>query len=257
MRGEFGRPNAPIACSRSMVTPATQSPTTCGMLGVMRSEKQQQVFEFIGVYIGEHRRPPTNREIGVAVNIASTGHVDYHLSALVKRGLIVRDANTARGVRLTTEGETLLREGLGPDENGVHQFPVHLARQTVRVPIHGRIAAGAPIEAISDPADVIEVGADIADDACFALRVRGTSMIEDLIADGDVVIIRPSETANNGDTVVALINGSERGDATLKRFYREGNMIRLQPANQAMEPLYVPATDVRVQGKVIALIRRI
>jgi repressor LexA len=106
---------------------------------------------------------------------------------------------------------------------------------------------------------VIEVGLDIADDTSYALRVRGQSMVEDLIADGDIVIIRPGSTASNGDTVVALITSgsSEKGEATLKRFYREGNLVRLQPANQTMEPIYVRSEDLLVQGKVVALIRRI
>ncbi len=222
------------------------------------SDKQQQILEIIGAHLRDHRRPPTNREIGGAMAMSSTGHVDYHLGVLEKRGVIVRESNTARGVRLTGVGE----EFLGLVEAHVPPTAIGARGQarTVRVPIHGRIAAGAPIEAISDPADAIEVGTDLASDDCYALRVRGTSMIEDLIADGDIVIIRPAETAANGETVVALVTGpgaSERGDATLKRFYREGNMVRLQPANQAMAPIYVAASDLTVQGKVVALIRRI
>lgn len=221
------------------------------------SDKQQQVLELIGTYLRDHQRPPTNREIGAATGMTSTGHVDYHLTVLAKRGFIARESNTARGVRLTSAGEEIL--GVGLDDAA--PVPIgNFASRTVRVPIHGRIAAGVPIEAISDPTDVIEVGTDLATDDCYALRVRGTSMIEDLIADGDVVIVRPAETASNGETVVALVTGpgaSEKGDATLKRFYREGNMVRLQPANQSMQPIYVPSSDLQVQGKVVALIRRI
>jgi repressor LexA len=221
------------------------------------SDKQQQILEIIGSYLRDHRRPPTNREIGGAMGMSSTGHVDYHLGVLEKRGVIVRESNTARGVRLTSVGEDLLAAHDG--DSAPLQITSYLPR-TIRVPIHGRIAAGAPIEAVSDPADVIEVGTDLASEDCYALRVRGSSMIEDLIADGDIVIVRPTEVAANGDTVVALVTGSgasEKGDATLKRFYREGNMIRLQPANQAMQPIYVAASDLIVQGKVVALIRRV
>lgn len=227
------------------------------------SEKQQQILEFIGSHIREPRRPPTNREIGKKMDIGSTGHIDYHLTALDKKGFLVRDPNTARGVRLTPEGEMALgivsSANDTDDASGRTVIDFDRSRSTVRVPIHGRIAAGAPIEAISDPSDVIEVGLDIADDTSYALRVRGQSMVEDLIADGDIVIIRPGSTASNGDTVVALITSgsSEKGEATLKRFYREGNLVRLQPANQTMEPIYVRSEDLLVQGKVVALIRRI
>ena len=221
------------------------------------SDKQQQILEIIGTYLRDYRRPPTNREIGGAMGMSSTGHVDYHLGVLEKRGVILRESNTARGVRLTQVGEDLL--GVANDQAAPTSIGTQVPR-TIRVPIHGRIAAGAPIEAVSDPADVIEVGTDLASDDCYALRVRGTSMIEDLIADGDIVIVRPTEVASNGETVVALVTGpgaSEKGDATLKRFYREGNMVRLQPANQSMQPIYVAADDLTVQGKVVALIRRV
>ena len=191
------------------------------------SEKQQQILEFIGSHIREHRRPPTNREIGRKMDIGSTGHIDYHLTALDKKGFLVRDPNTARGVRLTPEGEMALgivsSANDTDDASGRTVIDFERSRSTVRVPIHGR------------------------------------SMVEDLIADGDIVIIRPGSTASNGDTVVALITSgsSEKGEATLKRFYREGNLVRLQPANQTMEPIYVRSEDLLVQGKVVALIRRI
>jgi repressor LexA len=205
------------------------------------SERQQQILRFIGDYIAEHDRPPTNREIGQAMNIGSTGHVDYHLSVLAKKGFIEREANTSRGLRLTSVSEP------------------HPRRRVFNVPVVGRIAAGAPIEAISDPSDAIELGDEFATDDAYALRVRGKSMIEDLIDDGDLVIVRPSQTASNGETVVALLtNGpSEHGEATLKRYFRERDRIRLQPANETMQPIYARPQDVQIQGRVIALIRRI
>jgi len=205
------------------------------------SERQRAILEFIAQYMEEHDRPPTNREIGQAVGISSTGHVDYHLSVLAKKGYIVREANTSRGLRLTSAAEG------------------HARRRVHTVPVVGRIAAGAPIEAISDPNDVIELSDDFATEDAYALRVRGKSMIEDLIDDGDLVIVRPAQTANNGDVVVALLtNGaSEYGEATLKRYFRERDRVRLQPANREMEPIYVSPEEVRIQGKVIGLIRRI
>jgi repressor LexA len=205
------------------------------------SDRQRQILTFISGYFAEHDRPPTNREIGQAMSIASTGHVDYHLSVLAKKGFIEREANTSRGLRLTAASEP------------------HPRRRVYHVPVVGRIAAGAPIEAITDPNDAVELGDDFASDDAYALRVRGTSMIEDLIADGDLVVVQPAETADNGDVVVALLNSeaSEHGEATLKRYFRERDRVRLQPANRTMEPIYARPQDVRIQGKVIALIRQL
>jgi repressor LexA len=205
------------------------------------SERQRQILDFIARYIEEHDRPPTNREIGQAMGITSTGHVDYHLSVLAKKGYIEREANTSRGLRLTPAVES------------------HVRRRVFHVPVVGYIAAGAPIEAITDPNDAIELSDDFATDDAYALRVRGKSMIEDLIDDGDLVVVRPAQTANNGDVVVALLtnSASEHGEATLKRYFREKDRIRLQPANREMEPIYVRPEDVQIQGKVIALIRRV
>ena len=205
------------------------------------SGRQRQMLEFIADYIAEHDRPPTNREIGQAMGIASTGHVDYHLSVLAKKGYIEREANTSRGLRLTAAGEP------------------HPRRRVYHVPVVGLIAAGSPIEAITDPNDAVELSEDFAADDAYALRVRGKSMIEDLIDDGDIVVVKPARTAANGEVVVALLtNGpSEHGEATLKRYYREPDRIRLQPANRSMDPIFVRPDDVEIQGKVVALIRRI
>lgn len=205
------------------------------------SDRQRQILDFISGYIAQHDRPPTNREIGQAMQIASTGHVDYHLSVLAKKGYIEREANTSRGLRLTSVAEP------------------HPRRRVFHVPVVGLIAAGAPIEAIADPNDAIELSDDFSAQDAYALRVRGKSMIEDLIDDGDLVVVQPTQTATNGDVVVALItnSASEHGEATLKRYYREQGHIRLQPANHEMQPLILKPGDVQVQGKVIALIRRI
>jgi repressor LexA len=205
------------------------------------SDRQRHILDFISAYTGEHDRPPTNREIGQAMGIASTGHVDYHLSVLAKKGYIEREANTSRGLRLTLVADPNPR------------------KRVYHIPVQGLIAAGAPIEAITDPNDAIELSDDFAAQDAFALRVRGKSMIEDLIDDGDLVVVSPSNTANNGDLVVALLTNtaSEHGEATLKRYFRDRDKIRLQPANQAMKPIFVRPEDIQVQGKVIALIRRI
>jgi repressor LexA len=207
----------------------------------MFSDRQRHILDFISGYIAEHDRLPTNREIGQAMGIASTGHVDYHLSVLAKKGYIECEANTSRGLKLTTAAEPNPR------------------KRVYHVPVQGLIAAGAPIEAISGPNDAIELSDDFAAQDAYALRVRGKSMIEDLIDDGDLVVVTPAQSANNGELVVALLtnSASEHGEATLKRYYRERDKIRLQPANQSMKPICVRPEDVQVQGTVIALIRRI
>ena len=204
------------------------------------SSRQQEMLDYILSHMNQHDRPPTNREIGQAMGIASTGHVDYHLTVLAKKGYIEREANTSRGITLTTMADPRPR------------------RRVTQVAVQGLIAAGAPLAAINDPNDTIELSDDFAPDGAFALRVRGKSMIEDLIDDGELVVVEPSDTAENGDLVVALLtNGaSEHGEATLKRYYRDRSKVRLQPRNQAMKPLLVDASDVQVQGKVIAVIRR-
>ena len=205
------------------------------------SERQREMLEFIGQHMAQNDRPPTNREIGQAMGIVSTGHVDYHLHALAKKGYLEREANTSRGLRLTAAADPRPRKR-------VHH-----------VPVQGLIAAGEPIEAVTDPNDAIELSGDFAAHDAYALRVRGKSMIGDLIDDGDLVVVSPSATAENGEMVVALLTGgaSEHGEATLKRYYRERDRVRLQPSNEAMKPIYARPEEVQVQGRVVALIRRV
>jgi SOS regulatory protein LexA len=131
----------------------------------------------------------------------------------------------------------------------------------LRIPLRGCIAAGAPIEASEDHDEYVDIASSVPrGEEVFALRVKGKSMIEDLIDDNDIVVVRAQQTAQDGDMVVALLtNGpSEAGEATLKRFYREkGGLIRLQPANEAMQPIMVSERDVQIQGKVISVIREV
>ena len=128
-----------------------------------------------------------------------------------------------------------------------------------RIPIIGRIAAGEPIEAVQGHPEELEVSEYVRDEGCYALKVKGKSMIEDLIDDGDIVVVRPQENADDGDIVVALMTDgpTSEGRATLKRLYRESGRIRLQPANSAMEPIYVNPEDLRIQGRVVSVIRQL
>jgi repressor LexA len=199
------------------------------------------MLEFIREFVRVHGYPPSIRDIGNAVDISSTSVVDYNLRVLQREGYLRRTREVSRGLELIDEVGDVT------------------PTRVVEVPVVGRIAAGQPIEAISDRAETLPLGADLATDGCYALQVKGKSMIEDLIDDGDLVIIRPQETASNGDIVVALLLDSEapEGVATLKRLYRERDRIRLQPANAAMEPIYVRPESLRIQGKVVAVVRQL
>lgn len=204
------------------------------------SDRQKSILKYIEAYLDERGYPPSIREIGDRVGISSTSVVDYNLKLLERAGYIRRDREVSRGLELM----------------GAPRAHRQAAPRLVRIPVVGRIAAGLPIEAIEDPSDVVELPVGSVPDDCFALRVQGTSMIEDHIDDGDLVLVRPQPSVDNGDIAVAIVSDStENGGATLKRFYREGNTVRLQPRNPAMQPILVPADQVEVRGKVVKLLR--
>jgi repressor LexA len=204
------------------------------------SERQKNILKYIEDYVDERGYPPSIREIGDRVGISSTSVVDYNLKVLEREGRIRRDREVSRGLEL-----------VGASRGQRQPQP-----RVVRIPVVGRIAAGLPIEAIEDPSDVVELPIGAVPDNCFALRVRGTSMIEDHIDDGDLVVVRPQQSVDNGDIAVAIVDdATENGGATLKRFYHEGDMVRLQPRNPAMQPIVVRADQVEVRGKVVKLLR--
>ena len=203
------------------------------------SDKQQLIVEFLETFIAEHDYPPSIRDIQTGCNISSTSVVDYNLKRLEEKGLIRRDREVSRAIELLNgQGER--------------------RRRTVAVPLLGRIAAGIPIPAHPDqaaPEELIELTEEQARGRgnLFALRVQGTSMIDALINDGDIVVLEPREVADPGEMVAAWIE--DRGETTLKRYYPEGVKVRLQPMNSTMEPIYEDADNVRVQGRVVATIR--
>ncbi len=204
------------------------------------SERQENILEYIETSVDERGYPPSIREIGDRVGISSTSVVDYNLKVLERDGLIRRDREVSRGLELV--GRSRAQRLAQP--------------RLVRIPVIGRIAAGLPIEAIEDPSDLVELPVGSVPDDCYALRVRGMSMIDDHIDDGDLVVIRPQRNVDNGDIAVAVVNDStENGGATLKRFYLQGDMVRLQPRNEAMQPIIVRADQVEVRGKVMKLLR--
>jgi repressor LexA len=197
------------------------------------SDIQKRIYDFIVSYMKKEGMPPTNREIGSAMSIASTGHVDYHLSMLEKKGYIVRESKKSRGIKLS--------------------------QQPGGIPIMGSIAAGEPIEVFSEQEQRLDVGQELEQQGTYALVVKGRSMIEDHICDGDYVVIKRQSTCQNGDIVVA-VRKEDNGRATLKRFFQEHDKVRLQPANSEMEPIFVSRSEWdrewEVQGKVVAIFRQ-
>ncbi|MGD8485967.1 MAG: transcriptional repressor LexA [Chloroflexota bacterium] len=208
--------------------------------------RKQRIIDYIAATVRESGYPPSVREIAAAVGLASTSAVHHHLSSLEKEGLLERDATQSRALRLTPAA--LLAAGSGTDV---------IARgaeaAAVGVPVIGEIAAGGPIEAYADASETVTVPDIINTSAAtYVLRVRGDSMVDAHIMDGDLVVIREQQTARDGDIVVAQV---EENAVTLKRFFKERDRIRLQPANDSYEPQYYD--DVRIQGKLVGVIRRV
>jgi repressor LexA len=216
-------------------------------------ERRQKIVDYIGRTVDERGYPPSVREIADAVGLASTSAVHHHLIALERDGLIERGSHSSRALRLTARAvpTAVRRPARAPSRVTPFRLPVE--REVIRLPVLGEIAAGQPIEAYEDGAEALEVPRSLqARDDSYVLRVRGKSMIDALIDDGDYVVVQPQATARDGDIVVALL---EDNGVTLKRFYREKDRIRLQPANADMEPIY--ASEVQVQGKVVGVIRKL
>jgi repressor LexA len=222
------------------------------------AERKQRILESIARTVADRGYPPSVREIAETVGLASTSAVHHHLIALEREGLLERGQHSSRALRLTPRGEAELgtgarRETAPRAPSRVTPFRMPMERDVLSLPVLGEIAAGQPIEAYADGAESLEVPRSLqARDDSYVLRVRGKSMIDALIDDGDYVVVQPQATARDGDIVVALL---EDNGVTLKRFYREKDRIRLQPANAEMEPIY--ASEIQVQGKVVGVIRRL
>lgn len=216
------------------------------------AERRQRIVEYIARTVAERGYPPSVREIADAVGLASTSAVHHHLVALERSGQLERGSRSSRALRLTATAEGMAPPAR-PARGGVTPFRMPMERDVLRLPVIGEIAAGQPIEAYQDPSQTLEVPSSLqARDDSYVLRVRGRSMVDALIDDGDYVVVQPQATARDGDIVVALL---EDNGVTLKRFYREEGRIRLQPANPEMEPIY--ATELQIQGKVVGVIRKL
>jgi repressor LexA len=202
------------------------------------SPRQQKILSFIRRFIDEKEYPPSIRDIQIGCGISSTSVVDYNLKALERMGHIRRDREVSRAIELLDGSGRRVR--------------------SVAVPLVGRIAAGQPIpvpegsltydESVSLTPDMTGGRENV-----FALRVKGTSMIDELINDGDIVVMEQADTAQDGDTVAVWLKKEEA--VTLKKFYREGDKVRLQPANETLPPIYTNASNVEVQGRVLSVFR--
>lgn len=216
------------------------------------SERQRKILKYIDHYSAMHGYPPTIREIGEATDTNSTSVVNYNLNKLVDEGYLEREQRVSRGVRL-----------IGPIPNSV-QKTIRNSITPLSVSLIGTIVAGEPMPVpedighYGDEDDIFEVtptllgGLDASE--VFALRVKGDSMIDAMIGDGDIVLFRRAYNANDGDMVAVWLE--ERGETTLKYFFHEGDRIRLQPAHPEMDSIYVDAAHCQVQGKVITVIRQ-
>jgi len=198
----------------------------------MLTKRQKELVDYLDGYIGKHGYAPTLEEIGRHFGLSSLATIHKHLTNLESKGLIRRKWNRSRALEVV---------------------PRHRRAAAVELPLLGRVAAGAPIEALEQP-DTIAVPEELVGRGeTYVLRVRGNSMVKEGILDGDYVVVESRSQAENGDTVVALV----QGEATVKRFYRErAGIVRLQPANDQMEPIMARAVDVEIRGIVVAVMRK-
>lgn len=203
-------------------------------MGKGLTKRQREILTYVMTSMQQRGYPPSVREIGAALGLTSSSTVHSHLTALEKKGFIHRDPSKPRAIEILKDGASLP------------------PKRVTNVPVVGRIAAGQPLLAEENIEDVFPLPRDfVREDGAFILRVRGESMIEAGIYDGDYIVVRPQPAANNGEIVAALLGD----EATVKRFYRERDHIRLQPENRTMAPILT--RDATILGKVVALIRRL
>jgi repressor LexA len=203
------------------------------------TRRQKEVLDAIAGLIEENGYSPSYEELAQRLNLASLATVHKHITALAAKNYVKRGVNQSRSLEMGTKY--------------VHQQRRRHDNAVLEIPLAGRIAAGRPVEAIEQRATLSF--ADFAGNpGTFALEVRGDSMIDDHICDGDMILLEPTTEVRDGEIVVALVGGSE---TTLKRFYREGtDSVRLQPANTALQPIIVPAAEIQIQGRLLAVLRK-
>jgi repressor LexA len=204
------------------------------------TKRQKQVLDFVADFVERNGYSPSYEELAGGLGLASLATVHKHVLALETKNYLRRSYNQSRSLEVT--GKYL-------DEERHYATPKSPVQE---IPLLGRIAAGQPVDA-AQASETLSFGDYSGDSGTFALQVRGDSMIEDHICSGDFVLVQKSDRVRDGEIVVALVDGS---DTTLKRFYDEGEQIRLQPANSAMEPIRVPKKSVQIQGRVLAVLRK-
>jgi repressor LexA len=196
------------------------------------TKRQREILDYLSDFIQQHGYAPSLEEIGKRFNLSSLATVHKHLTNLQDKGFIKRAWNRSRSVELV---------------------PTRMGGRAVELPLLGYVAAGAPIEAVAGAETIAVPEEMVGRRDTYVLRVRGSSMIDEQIRDGDFVIVEDRKTADNGEMVIALLDGH---DVTLKKFYRDNGRIRLQPANPMMEPIVVPSDQVQIQGVVVGVMRR-
>jgi repressor LexA len=205
------------------------------------TRRQKEVLDFITSFVQDRGYSPSYEELAEGLDLASVATVHKHVSALEAKSYLKRSANMSRSLEVTSKWirEQDSRAGRPP-------------QISIEVPLMGRIAAGTPVESISGN-ETLNFSDFTSDPGTYALQVRGDSMIEDHICDGDYVLIQKTDKVRNSDIVVALVDGME---TTLKRYYDEGDRIRLQPANSSMQPIYVDRSSLDIQGRLLAVLRK-
>ena len=196
------------------------------------TKRQREILDYLNDFINQHGYAPSLEEIGRRFNLSSLATVHKHLTNLQEKGFIKRAWNRSRSVEL---------------------IPTRVGQRAVELPLLGYVAAGLPIEAVASTETIAVPDSLASKRDSYVLRVKGNSMIDEQIRDGDYVVVEDRKTAQNGEMVIALLGGS---DVTLKKFYLEHGQVRLQPANPSMTPIMVPADQVQVQGVVVGVMRR-
>jgi repressor LexA len=205
------------------------------------TRRQKEVYDFLAKFVEENGYSPSFEEIGAGLGLTSLATVHKHISNLEQKGLLKRDYNRSRSIDLV-KPRGRMRQVLSPSAS----------TQDLELPLLGRIAAGRPVEAVENPESISLADFTRSKDV-YVLQVKGESMQDEHIVDGDYVLVEKTDVSRDGEIVVALVNGS---DATLKRIYTEGDKIRLQPSNAVMPPIVVPAASVQIQGRVIGVLRK-